>query len=175
MISTSSPSSTFFSFFFFFFNDTATTEIYTLSLHDALPISPTRPYPPAPSPAGSPGSPAARPARQACSVARPAPAGLGQVADESAGRAPPIYTHQHRHRPDRPDHRRRVRHDRPARWHVRHQRDSAKWLTNLLEEPPQSIPTSTVTGRIARITGGASGTTGLLGGTSGTSGTRPSG
>src|SRR2546427_3976586 len=31
-------------FFFFFFNDTATTEIYTLSLHDALPIySPTIP------------------------------------------------------------------------------------------------------------------------------------
>src|SRR5260370_31754484 len=29
-----------FIFFFFFFNDTATTEIYTLSLHDALPISP---------------------------------------------------------------------------------------------------------------------------------------
>src|SRR5258708_31361206 len=28
------------SFFFFFFNDTATTEIYTLSLHDALPICP---------------------------------------------------------------------------------------------------------------------------------------
>src|SRR6267143_7090133 len=27
-------------FFFFFFNDTATTEIYTLSLHDALPINP---------------------------------------------------------------------------------------------------------------------------------------
>src|ERR1043166_9060430 len=27
-----------FVFFFFFFNDTATTEIYTLSLHDALPI-----------------------------------------------------------------------------------------------------------------------------------------
>src|SRR6266508_6883679 len=26
------------SFYFFFFNDTATTEIYTLSLHDALPI-----------------------------------------------------------------------------------------------------------------------------------------
>src|SRR6266550_9069966 len=35
-------------FFFFFFNDTATTEIYTLSLHDALPISTrhgTRPLP----------------------------------------------------------------------------------------------------------------------------------
>src|SRR2546429_7002824 len=29
--------------FFFFFNDTATTEIYTLSLHDALPIS-SRPH-----------------------------------------------------------------------------------------------------------------------------------
>src|SRR6266850_6228548 len=28
-----------FYFYFFFFNDTATTEIYTLSLHDALPIS----------------------------------------------------------------------------------------------------------------------------------------
>src|SRR6266542_3070159 len=31
-----------FFYFFFFFNDTATTEIYTLSLHDALPISPQR-------------------------------------------------------------------------------------------------------------------------------------
>src|SRR5208337_5609892 len=31
----------FFFFFFFFFNDTATTEIYTLSLHHALPISMT--------------------------------------------------------------------------------------------------------------------------------------
>src|SRR5947208_11239642 len=29
----------FLSYFFFFFNDPATTEIYTLSLHDALPIS----------------------------------------------------------------------------------------------------------------------------------------
>src|SRR5256885_3988852 len=29
-------------FLFFFFNDTATTEIYTLSLHDALPISASR-------------------------------------------------------------------------------------------------------------------------------------
>src|SRR5256885_12459529 len=34
-----SPSSVAVFFFFFFFNDTATTEIYTLSLHDALPIS----------------------------------------------------------------------------------------------------------------------------------------
>src|SRR3712207_7779979 len=31
---------------FFFFNDTATTEIYTLSLHDALPIYPNRPFGP---------------------------------------------------------------------------------------------------------------------------------
>src|SRR5438876_5958489 len=30
-------------YYFFFFNDTATTEIYTLSLHDALPISRSRP------------------------------------------------------------------------------------------------------------------------------------
>src|SRR3712207_8116548 len=36
--------------FFFFFNDTATTEIYTLSLHDALPISPSKPV------SGSPGA-----------------------------------------------------------------------------------------------------------------------
>src|SRR5690242_21719454 len=39
-----------FTLFFFFFNDTATTEIYTLSLHDALPIwlrlaNPTQPSP----------------------------------------------------------------------------------------------------------------------------------
>src|SRR5215475_15731203 len=49
---------------FFFFNDTATTEIYTLSLHDALPIcsarpsTPRRTTPPSRSidaPAGSPG------------------------------------------------------------------------------------------------------------------------
>src|SRR3712207_7414081 len=30
--------------FFFFFNDTATTEIYTLSLHDALPIFLSHPH-----------------------------------------------------------------------------------------------------------------------------------
>src|SRR5256885_4000319 len=49
-------------YLFFFFNDTATTEIYTLSLHDALPIfaptgaAPLRPGPPAPA-VGIPGSP----------------------------------------------------------------------------------------------------------------------
>src|SRR6266498_5622189 len=35
--------STFSFLFFFFFNDTATTEFYTLSLHDALPIQLFRP------------------------------------------------------------------------------------------------------------------------------------
>src|SRR2546430_4476030 len=35
----------FIEFFFFFFNDTATTEIYTLSLHDALPIYPGAEFP----------------------------------------------------------------------------------------------------------------------------------
>src|SRR6266566_9675176 len=40
---------------FFFFNDTATTEIYTLSLHDALPISPSTAATMAPMP-GSRGS-----------------------------------------------------------------------------------------------------------------------
>src|SRR3989454_9697356 len=35
---------------FFFFNDTATTEIYTLSLHDALPISPRLPLARPPTP-----------------------------------------------------------------------------------------------------------------------------
>src|SRR6266705_5374375 len=39
-----------FLFFFFFFNDPATTEIYTLSLHDALPISRRDPMSPGRSP-----------------------------------------------------------------------------------------------------------------------------
>src|SRR2546429_2146660 len=39
--------------FFFFFNDTATTEIYTLSLHDALPISWLGPKRATPIPANS--------------------------------------------------------------------------------------------------------------------------
>src|SRR6266436_9717173 len=39
--------------FFFFFNDTATTEIYTLSLHDALPISPRSTRPTAARPAST--------------------------------------------------------------------------------------------------------------------------
>src|SRR6266480_8117305 len=39
-------------FFFFFFNDTATTEIYTLSLHDALPIDTPRVDPDEPDSSG---------------------------------------------------------------------------------------------------------------------------
>src|SRR6266511_1445949 len=43
-------------FVFFFFNDTATTEIYTLSLHDALPISqPFLPFLPRAKTRGDPG------------------------------------------------------------------------------------------------------------------------
>src|SRR5688572_32402644 len=45
-----------FSSLFFFFNDTATTEIYTLSLHDALPIFVSPPCESSPSPAGTPGA-----------------------------------------------------------------------------------------------------------------------
>src|SRR3989441_9766668 len=58
---------------FFFFNDTATTEIYTLSLHDALPISrdsgPGRRGSGARQPAGARDDDAARAARRA----RPVP------------------------------------------------------------------------------------------------------
>src|SRR5256885_2217303 len=51
--------------FFFFFNDTATTEIYTLSLHDALPISRSRGRTSTPTRR----SPSARRSRPACSRA----------------------------------------------------------------------------------------------------------
>src|SRR6478672_7628117 len=44
----------------FFFNDTATTEIYTLSLHDALPIYPASVPPAGPGPAGRSQSPPGR-------------------------------------------------------------------------------------------------------------------
>src|SRR3712207_8660559 len=47
---------------FFFFNDTATTEIYTLSLHDALPISGPGPSPPGWTRRAPPGRSATRPA-----------------------------------------------------------------------------------------------------------------
>src|SRR6266480_7826150 len=51
-------------FFFFFFNDTATTEIYTLSLHDALPFWWARPAAPGrPDGRHRPGSPSPSPLR----------------------------------------------------------------------------------------------------------------
>src|SRR5256885_3370759 len=63
--------------FFFFFNDTATTEIYTLSLHDALPISlPVRPRAPR-----AKRRPARDPRRVGSTPARPAP-----VADRKSTR-----------------------------------------------------------------------------------------
>jgi HlyD family secretion protein len=45
----------------------------------------------------------------------------------------------------------------------------------VLADPNQPIPTNTITGRIARITGGVTGTTGVLGSSAGSSGTRPGG
>src|SRR2546426_4510333 len=56
-------------FFFFFFNDTATTEIYTLSLHDALPIS-RRPWRAFPRRRGSGFRTGSRPPPAPCSVFR---------------------------------------------------------------------------------------------------------
>src|SRR6266540_7385648 len=50
---------------FFFFNDTATTEIYTLSLHDALPIRPRPPARPGWPAACSPRCPRRGPGRRA--------------------------------------------------------------------------------------------------------------
>src|SRR3712207_8303445 len=55
---------------FFFFNDTATTEIYTLSLHDALPISRRA----GPRSAGGAG----RPVRSARPPRRPSPPSAGK-------------------------------------------------------------------------------------------------
>src|SRR5438552_17803740 len=58
--------------YFFFFNDTSPTEIYTLSLHDALPISGETSSPPSPAPSAAGG--AARSPRayrwKACIAAR---------------------------------------------------------------------------------------------------------
>src|SRR3989454_10873348 len=60
-------------FFFFFFNDTATTEIYTLSLHDALPI-----YFPTISVSAT--LPGASPETMATSVAAPLERQFGRIA-----------------------------------------------------------------------------------------------
>src|SRR2546425_9607083 len=58
---------------FFFFNDTATTEIYTLSLHDALPISVvaiTESCRSRPASSTTPASPGPRPRARSCSGMR---------------------------------------------------------------------------------------------------------
>src|SRR5260370_3887684 len=66
---------------FFFFNDTATTEIYTLSLHDALPICDSwQPAQPRPA-VRSPRSPRVAAAHASVS------AGTGAVAPWAAGRS----------------------------------------------------------------------------------------
>src|SRR3712207_7476540 len=69
----------FFPFIFFFFNDTATTEIYTLSLHDALPISAGTPRggrtarTPASRRRGAPGTRTGRASRRGTRGPRPPP------------------------------------------------------------------------------------------------------
>src|SRR3989449_1759108 len=86
-------------FFFFFFNDTATTEIYTLSLHDALPISPEslrearRPEPGGAAPPAGAGSRPREEAGDRCEAPRPqGPSRLVRrgrpKAPGEAGRAP---------------------------------------------------------------------------------------
>src|SRR5256885_10852189 len=60
-------------FLFFFFNDTATTEIYTLSLHDALPIFRTGCRRPGPARRGSWPPARRRPGSIWVSICRPAP------------------------------------------------------------------------------------------------------
>src|SRR2546427_7021064 len=64
---------------FFFFNDTATTEIYTLSLHDALPISSA-------SRTGAPGNPSARDSAATAGGASPSGSRRGGAASRPASR-----------------------------------------------------------------------------------------
>src|SRR5256885_13167503 len=66
--------------FFFFFNDTATTEIYTLSLHDALPISTTG------SSGGSPVRARATPRRHAPTTSPSSRTPRGRRADRKSTR-----------------------------------------------------------------------------------------
>src|SRR2546427_12626316 len=73
---------------FFFFNDTATTEIYTLSLHDALPISRL----------GQPGvgellGAAAARRRRRIRDPRPAPHARSGAALGCCGQGPPLSVH----------------------------------------------------------------------------------
>src|SRR6266576_6910411 len=66
--------------FFFFFNDTATTEIYTLSLHDALPIWVRRPR--------SHGQPERHPGRGGRERGRPEPHPPGPARSGDTRRVP---------------------------------------------------------------------------------------
>src|SRR2546430_12587595 len=75
-------------FLFFFFNDTATTEIYTLSLHDALPISAA---------AGRLGAPR-RKARRAMKSRLTRKSGASRPAASRSARAP---SSTRKRRPDR--------------------------------------------------------------------------
>src|SRR3712207_8405058 len=65
----------------FFFNETATTEIYTLSLHDALPISPAA----VGARAGGRGDPRGQPGRGAVPAHRPG-AGAARAGDRKSTR-----------------------------------------------------------------------------------------
>src|SRR2546430_13436641 len=68
---------------FFFFNDTATTEIYTLSLHDALPISgPASDSGPTARRRGSPASAACSPPTRSTGCLRPCSARPGRKRSE---------------------------------------------------------------------------------------------
>src|SRR5256885_7235965 len=67
--------------FFFFFNDTATTEIYTLSLHDALPISPPNT---APSAARAPPADSARSCAFCSSQTRTSSSGAGRSEEHTS-------------------------------------------------------------------------------------------
>src|SRR5205807_10666660 len=70
----------FYSFFFFFFSVPATTEIYTLSLHDALPISELQHRP------DRPVADRRQPGRQQYCRVEDRPANRGTVADRRPGR-----------------------------------------------------------------------------------------
>src|SRR6266581_8757523 len=72
-------------YFFFFFNDTATTEIYTLSLHDALPISPRGPHSEHTTHQTTPNSTTScQPGRSAAATTTPSHPSLCQVGTSSA-------------------------------------------------------------------------------------------
>src|SRR3989441_9637578 len=103
-----------FSFFLFFFNDTATTEIYTLSLHDALPIYPVRVRRPGPAPTGALQP---RPER-APGDGEASRAARADASDHGGGRARPGRGARHRARHSAgaaPPGLRRVLHDQTSR------------------------------------------------------------